>query len=76
VRFARADTFNGHAAARLLRSAAVREIMISFLDSSGQNGTRLDDVLDGRNLALLPWAAVPLLNFNLHGAHHRHPASP
>lgn len=110
ARFARDDTFNGHAAARLLTRESVREIridgvlilalhgasawcygaalgwlglalflrgfMISFLDYVYHYGTPLGDLLDGRNLATPRWLSALLLNFNLHGVHHRHPASP
>ncbi len=53
-----------------------RAFLISFFDNSYHYGTPLGDVLSSRNLKLPRPLAFAILNFNLHGVHHREPAVP
>jgi fatty acid desaturase len=53
-----------------------RAFLISFLDNVYHYGTPIDDTFYARNLSLPAVCAAGLLNFNLHGIHHRNPAIP
>lgn len=50
-----------------------RCLCISFLDYIYHYGAPVGDVSQGYNLRLPRSVAMLLLNFNLHGVHHRHP---
>jgi len=54
----------------------VRAFLISFLDNVYHYGTPIDDTFYARNLSLPAVCSAGLLNFNLHGIHHRNPAIP
>jgi fatty acid desaturase len=60
----------------LLLALAARGFLISFLDNVYHYRTPVNDVLYASNLWLPKLLAKPLLNFNLHGIHHRHPSLP
>jgi fatty acid desaturase len=53
-----------------------RAFLISFLDNVYHYGTPIDDTFYARNLSLPAVCSAGLLNFNLHGIHHRNPAIP
>ncbi len=53
-----------------------RAFFISFLDNVYHYGTPIDDTFYARNLSLPAVCSAGLLNFNLHGIHHRNPAIP
>jgi hypothetical protein len=55
---------------------AARGLLISFLDNVYHYRTPVGDIFYAQNLWLPRMAAALLLNFNLHGIHHRHPAVP
>jgi fatty acid desaturase len=55
---------------------AARGLLISFLDNVYHYGTPLSEIFFAKNLWLPDPAAKLLLNFNLHGIHHRNPAVP
>ena len=55
---------------------AMRGFCISFLDYIYHYESRLDELLHADNLHLPRPVAALLLNFNLHGVHHRHPSLP
>lgn len=54
----------------------IRGFMISFLDYVYHYCTPIDDVKHGYNLELPKFLERYLLNFNLHGIHHRYPQEP
>lgn len=54
----------------------LRAACISFLDYVYHYGTRTDELLHANNLRLPAAVQAVLLNFNLHGVHHRHPQLP
>lgn len=54
----------------------LRAACISFLDYVYHYGTRTDELLHANNLRLPAALQAVLLNFNLHGVHHRHPQLP
>lgn len=60
----------------LIAILGTRTVCISFLDYIYHYGSGVDDVWSAYNLKLPPGVAVFLLNFNLHGVHHRHPRLP
>ena len=60
----------------LVAIMAARGLLISFLDNVYHYRTPVSDIFYAKNLWLPPWPAKLLLNFNLHGIHHRHPAIP
>ena len=60
----------------LVAILAARGLLISFLDNVYHYRTPVSDVFYAKNLWLPRWGAALLLNFNLHGIHHRHPAVP
>jgi fatty acid desaturase len=60
----------------VLAILAARGVAISFLDYIYHYGTGIDRPLHARNLRASPPLATLLLNFNLHGIHHRHPRLP
>ncbi len=60
----------------LVAVLAARGVLISFLDNVYHYGTPVSEIFYAKNLWLPPWPAKLLLNFNLHGIHHRHPAVP
>ena len=60
----------------LLAILAARGLLISFLDNVYHYRTPVNDIFYAKNLWLPKVAAALLLNFNLHGIHHRHPAIP
>jgi fatty acid desaturase len=60
----------------LLILVAARGFLISFLDNVYHYRTPVNDVLYASNLRLPAPLAGLLLNFNLHGIHHRNPAVP
>jgi fatty acid desaturase len=60
----------------LLAILAARGLLISFLDNVYHYRTPVNDIFYAKNLWLPKAAAALLLNFNLHGIHHRHPAIP
>jgi fatty acid desaturase len=60
----------------LVAIVAVRGVLISFLDNVYHYRTPVSDIFYAKNLWLPRLAATILLNFNLHGIHHRHPAVP
>jgi fatty acid desaturase len=53
-----------------------RGFLLSFLDNAYHYATPPGDALSGMNLALPRWAETAILNFNLHGIHHKAPALP
>jgi len=55
---------------------AARCAAVSLLDSVYHHGAAPGDNLQGYHLRLPPLAQALLLNFNLHGVHHRHPRLP
>ncbi len=55
---------------------ATRGLFISFLDNVYHYRTPVNDIFYAKNLWLPSWISKLLLNFNLHGIHHRHPAVP
>lgn len=58
----------------LLLAIAGRALLVSLMDNVFHYGTPLDERRHALDLASPPWASALLLNFNLHGTHHRHPA--
>lgn len=60
----------------LAAALLARGFLISFFDNAYHYGTPGDDILSARNLSLPRWAERAILNFNLHGIHHRAPAIP
>ncbi len=60
----------------VLAMLAARAVCISFLDYVYHYGTRTDELMHARNLRLPSPIAGLLLNFNLHGVHHRRPYLP
>lgn len=60
----------------LVAIIAARALLISFLDNIYHYRTPVSDIFYAENLWLPKLAAMMLLNFNLHGIHHRHPAIP
>ncbi len=60
----------------LVAVLAARALLISFLDNVYHYRTPVGDIFYAKNLSLPPWLSTLLLNFNLHGAHHRQPAVP
>lgn len=60
----------------LLAILVARGLFISFLDNVYHYRTPVSDVFYAKNLWLPPWLSKLLLNFNLHGIHHRHPSIP
>jgi hypothetical protein len=55
---------------------ATRGLLISFLDNVYHYRTPVGDIFYAKNLWLPRPTAAILLNFNLHGVHHLHPAVP
>jgi fatty acid desaturase len=53
-----------------------RGLLVSLMDNAFHYGTPLDQPRYAPNLAAPAWWSRLLLNFNLHGAHHRQPAVP
>jgi len=53
-----------------------RGFFVSLLDNAYHYGTPLGEKLYALNPALPRSAEIAMLNFNLHGVHHRHPAVP
>jgi fatty acid desaturase len=60
----------------LLLALAARAFLISFLDNVYHYRTPVNDFFYASNLWLPKVMAKPLLNFNLHGIHHRNPSIP
>lgn len=60
----------------LALALAGRAVLISFLDNAYHYATPVDDVLYAHDLRLPGPLALAMLNFNLHGVHHHHPALP
>jgi fatty acid desaturase len=60
----------------LLSILAARAFFISVLDNVYHYRTPINDIFYATNLWLPGPCAKLLLNFNLHGIHHRHPAVP
>jgi hypothetical protein len=60
----------------LLFILAARGFLISFLDNVYHYRTPVNDIFYASNLRLPKVPASVLLNFNLHGIHHRNPAIP
>ena len=60
----------------LIAIMAARGLLISFLDNVYHYRTPVGDIFYAKNLSLPRLTALVLLNFNLHGIHHRHPAVP
>jgi fatty acid desaturase len=60
----------------LAAALLARAFLISFLDNVYHYGTPIDDTFYARNLRLPAVCSAGLLNFNLHGIHHRNPAIP
>ena len=60
----------------LVAIIAARGLLISFLDNVYHYRTPVSDIFFAKNLWLPRPAAAILLNFNLHGIHHLHPAVP
>jgi fatty acid desaturase len=60
----------------LVAALLARGFMLSFFDNAYHYGTAPGDVLSAMNLALPRWAERVILNFNLHGVHHRAPSAP
>ena len=60
----------------LLSILAARGFLISFLDNVYHYRTPVNDIFYASNLRLPKVPASVLLNFNLHGIHHRNPAIP
>ncbi|MGE5305600.1 MAG: fatty acid desaturase family protein [Alphaproteobacteria bacterium] len=58
----------------LVAIVAARGLLISFLDNVYHYRTPVGDIFYAKNLWLPRPGATILLNFNLHGIHHRHPA--
>ncbi|MGH7825174.1 MAG: fatty acid desaturase family protein [Candidatus Binatia bacterium] len=55
---------------------AGRGLLISFLDNVYHYRTPVNDIFYANNLRLPRILAKPMLNFNLHGVHHRNPSVP
>jgi len=55
---------------------AARALLISFLDNVYHYRTPINELFYAHNLWLPKFAEKCLLNFNLHGIHHRNPAIP
>jgi fatty acid desaturase len=55
---------------------AARAFCISFFDYLYHYGTPVGDVRQAHNLSLPPALGLLMLNFNLHGVHHRDPRLP
>ncbi len=60
----------------LAGALAARGLLISFLDNVYHYRTPVNDIFYAKNLWLPSWLSKLLLNFNLHGIHHRYPAVP
>jgi fatty acid desaturase len=60
----------------LIAIVAARGLLISFLDNVYHYRTPVSDIFYAQNLWLPQLPAKLLLNFNLHGIHHQHPAVP
>jgi fatty acid desaturase len=60
----------------LAAALAARGFLISFLDNVYHYRTPVGDIFYAKNLRLPMPGARLLLNFNLHGIHHRNPAVP
>jgi len=60
----------------LIAAIAVRAFFISFADNSYHYGTPLDLPRSAKNVCAPAWVQTALLNFTLHGVHHRYPALP
>lgn len=52
---------------------SLRAVLISVADNSYHYGTELDQPRSAMNVRAPRWASALLLNFNLHGVHHRAP---
>jgi fatty acid desaturase len=55
---------------------ALRAFLISFADNACHYATALDRPRAAKNVRAPRWLEAALLNFTLHGVHHRHPALP
>lgn len=55
---------------------AGRAFLVSFADNAYHYATRLDAPKEARNVRAPRWLECVLLNFPLHGVHHRHPGLP
>jgi fatty acid desaturase len=60
----------------LLLAVSAKAFLISFLDNVYHYQTPVNDIPYANNLWLPKLLAKPLLNFNLHGIHHRNPSIP
>lgn len=60
----------------LAAALAARAFLVSFLDNVYHYATPVNDLFYARNLYLPAVLSGALLNFNLHGIHHRNPAIP
>jgi fatty acid desaturase len=60
----------------LAAALAARAFLISFADNAYHYGTRLDAPRAAKNVRAPRWLELALLDFTLHGVHHRHPALP
>ncbi|HJQ55410.1 MAG TPA: fatty acid desaturase [Vineibacter sp.] len=60
----------------LLALIAARALIVSVLDNAPHYGTPLGTNAPVYNLRLPRWAALLILNQNLHGTHHRRPGIP
>lgn len=58
----------------LLLALCARALLISLMDNVFHYGTPLMDRRHALDLTLPSWASALILNFNLHGTHHCHPA--
>lgn len=54
----------------------IRALVVSVADNAYHYATALDAPRAAKNLRVPRWAELALLNFTLHGTHHRHPALP
>ena len=60
----------------LAAAIALRAFLVSFADNAYHYGTALDAPRAAKNVRAPRWLQAALLNFTLHGVHHRHPGLP
>ena len=66
----------GRHAWMLAAAFAARAFLVSVFDNAWHYATPLDRPREANSVAAAPAVQALLLNFNLHGAHHRHPRLP
>ena len=60
----------------LAAALGLRALLVSFADNAYHYGTALDAPRSAKNVRAPYWLQAALLNFTLHGIHHRHPGLP